>query len=211
MIVREFINLIGFDIDEQSFRAAERRVESVADKLTDFGQKATLLLTAPFIAGASAAVKFASDAVETQNKFNAVFADNQTEANAWAENYADALDRVDTGTKDSLAIFQSMIVGLGATSKEAFEMSKSLVSLGDDLSSFANKSPVDVQERFLAAMTGSTESVDQFGINLKASALQAEALRQGITKNVTKMSELEKATLRLSIIRDTLTKTRCSW
>jgi len=49
MIVREFVNLIGFKINESQFRSAEARVNSLHRKMENFGRKATLFLTAPFI------------------------------------------------------------------------------------------------------------------------------------------------------------------
>lgn len=50
MIVREFINLIGFRINESQFRKSEARINALQGRMQRFGTQATLFLTAPFIA-----------------------------------------------------------------------------------------------------------------------------------------------------------------
>lgn len=50
MIVRELITLIGFKVNESQFRAAEKRIKKLQSGLQSFGIKATIFLTAPFVA-----------------------------------------------------------------------------------------------------------------------------------------------------------------
>ena len=76
MVVRELFNLVGFKVNESQLQNAESRVKSLTDKMESFGKKATTFLTLPFLAAGAAAVKFASDAQETQNMFNQVFRDS---------------------------------------------------------------------------------------------------------------------------------------
>lgn len=50
MIVRELITKIGFRVNESQFRAAESRITSMQRRMQNFGLKASLFLTAPFVA-----------------------------------------------------------------------------------------------------------------------------------------------------------------
>ena len=50
MIVRELITLIGFKVNESQFRAAQARIKKLQSNLQSFGIKASIFLTAPFVA-----------------------------------------------------------------------------------------------------------------------------------------------------------------
>jgi hypothetical protein len=204
MIVREFINLIGFKVDESSLRKGERAVQRLTDKLDTFGKNMTAAITLPFTVLAGFSLKAASDAQEVQNAFNQVFGNLAGEANQFAENLANSLDRVDTSFKDALTSLQSFTVGMGFTRQESLNMSKELLQLGLDLSSFRNIPFDEVMQRFRSGLSGSSEALDQFGINLKAAAIETKATELGIKGSVNQMTEMQKVLIRLSIIRDTL-------
>jgi hypothetical protein len=57
----------------------------------------------------------------------------------------------------------------------------------------------EAAERLKSGFTSTGESVDQFGFNLRKTALSAEAARLGISKSVLTMSEQEKQLLKLNI------------
>ena len=48
MVVREFINIIGFKINQSQLKNAERKVESVTKRLDRFGARMSVAFTAPF-------------------------------------------------------------------------------------------------------------------------------------------------------------------
>jgi tape measure domain-containing protein len=50
MIVRELITLLGFRINESQFRSTEARIRGMQRTMQNFGMKATLFFTAPFVA-----------------------------------------------------------------------------------------------------------------------------------------------------------------
>lgn len=204
MVVREFINLIGFKVNQQQLKNTERSVQRVADKMQSIGTKMTLAITTPFVAMSAFALKAASDANEIQSAFNQVFGDLSAEANMFAETFANSLDRADTSFKDALTSLQSFTVGMGLTREKAFEASKEILQLGLDLSSFRNVPFEEVMGRFRSALSGSSEAVDQFGINLKAAAIESKAAELGIKGSVNQMGEMHKVLIRLAIIRDTM-------
>ena len=96
--------------------------------------------------------------------------------------------------------FQAFFQGLGFGGKEAANMSMKMQGLSYDLASFFNIQDDNAQKRFLAALAGSPEVLDQFGINLKQAALQVELYDMGITSTVQNTDELTKTQGRLNII-----------
>lgn len=201
MIVRELINLIGFEVSESQLQAAERRLESSLDKMESFAKKGTMFLTAPFLAFTGLALKFAGDAQETANMFNQTFKESADSTREWAKNYATDLNKVQTKTEEMLATFQSMALGLNLGRKEGVEFSKELVQMTDDFGSFRNLADKEAFRVILSALAGSVQVFDKYGINLREAALEQELLNMGITTSVAKTDELQKVLARKNIIQ----------
>lgn len=152
-------------------------------------------------AGALAAfVKFAADAEESTSKFNAVFKSGAEDVRAWADELAKSVGRSRQEIENTLSAFQAFFVGLGFGAGEAAEMSKKMQALSIDFASFHNLTDAEAAQRFISALSGSSEVLDMFGINIKQAALAQELLAQGSAKSVARATEQEKALARLNII-----------
>ena len=209
MIVRELITKLGFQVDNKGLNQANEALDVFKKKATalrNVGLGLTAAITAPFLAFAYNSISAASDAQETENLFKQVFGNITQQGTAFAEQLGDAVGRSTIDIKKGLATFQQFGQGLGMAGQDAFAFSKELQSLSIDFASIQNISDEESMQRFISALSGSTEVMDKFGINLKVAALEQAALKQGIKKSYDEMTELEKATLRLSVIRDVLGK-----
>ncbi|NLF32275.1 MAG: phage tail tape measure protein, partial [Planctomycetes bacterium] len=89
---------------------------------------------------------------------------------------------------------------LGFGGSESRQLSQRLESLALDFASFNNITDEDAIGRFIAALSGSGEVLDRFGINIKQAALEQELLAMGIRKSWTEVTEQEKALARLNVI-----------
>jgi hypothetical protein len=118
---------------------------------------------------------------------------------------ADSLNRNETQLKKGAVSFNAFFSGLGFVSKEAADMSVKMQTLSLDLASFFGIADSNAQKRFLSALAGSPEVLDQFGINLKQSALQLELYRMGLKSTVQNTSEVIKTQARLNIIMQAMT------
>jgi len=145
-------------------------------------------------------VKAASDAEETQAKFNTVFKNLSGQANDWAESFGDSVGRSRQSVKSWMAGLQDTFVPLGIARDEAFELAKSLATLAVDVASFNNAVDADVIRDFTSALVGNHETVRKFGIIISESALKQEAMRQGIEKTYKELTDLEKVQLRYNLI-----------
>jgi hypothetical protein len=146
-------------------------------------------------------LKAASNAEEVQGKFDVVFKGMTKEAEAFSKSLAKSVGRSNTELKDMLAGLQDLFVPFGFTREAALELDKTLVTLAIDVASFNNKVDADVIRDFRAALTGSNETVQKYGVIINDNTLKQEALSQGITKSIKDLTLQEKALLKVSLIQ----------
>jgi len=152
--------------------------------------------------------QFADAAGEMENvdrSFSRSFAGIANSAETELGKLADSLNRNETQLKKGAVSFNAFFSGLGFVSKEAANMSVKMQTLSLDLASFFGIADSNAQKRFLAALAGSPEVLDQFGINLKQSALQLELYRMGLKSTVQNTNEVVKTQGRLNIIMRSMT------
>jgi len=142
----------------------------------------------------------AGEAEKTELRFKRVFGNMSTSVSVFSSQLSTDLGRVETDVKSGMVSFQAFFQGLGFGGKEAANMSMKMQGLSYDLASFFNIQDDNAQKRFLAALAGSPEVLDQFGINLKQAALQVELYDMGVTSTVQNTDELTKTQGRLNII-----------
>jgi len=150
--------------------------------------------------GVKAMIDLAGEAEKTDLRFKRVFGSMSSEVNVFATSLSSDLGRVKADVEGGMVSFQAFFQGLGFGGKEAAKYSQKMQALSLDLASFFQLQDANAQKRFLAALAGSPEVLDQFGINLKEAALQQELLNMGLATSVQKTNEMTKTTARLSII-----------
>ena len=103
-----------------------------------------------------------------------------------------------------MATIQSLGTSFGLASDKAYILSKNLTQLGYDEGSYWNK---DVAETFTAmssAISGEIEPIRRLGIDLSQARLQQELLALGFNKQVSSLSQADKAVLRyIAIMKQT--------
>jgi hypothetical protein len=99
-----------------------------------------------------------------------------------------------------MSSFQAFFVGLGFGNKEALDMSTNMQSLALDFGAFNDLSNAESAQRFISALSGSSEVLDMFGINIKQAALDQELFRMGVGKTVAQATEQEKTLARINVI-----------
>lgn len=103
-----------------------------------------------------------------------------------------------------MATIQSLGTSFGLASDKAYILSKNLTQLAYDEGSYWNK---DVAETFTAmssAISGEIEPIRRLGIDLSQARLQQELLALGFNKQVSSLSQADKAVLRyIAIMKQT--------
>lgn len=194
--------LLDFSIFASGIRdklSPARLFKGLGEGMQKFG-KAQLIRGGLVAAALVPIVKVASDARETANKFKAVFLGDAGSIGAWVVTLGDRIGRSKIELQDSLSTYQAFFKGLQFGGKEAAGLSKKMQKASLDFASFFNISDREASGRFISALSGSSEVLDRFGINIKIAALQAELAAMGINKSWSKVTEPEKVMARINII-----------
>lgn len=190
----------GLNAASKDIETTKQKLESVGSKFKAIGGTMTAAVTLPVLAGATAAVKLASDYNESLNKVDVAFKNNAKEVEKWAGTTLKSFGIAKGTSLDMAATFGDMATSMGLNTDQAADMSMKLVGLAGDLSSFKNIS-IDVANTALnGVFTGETESLKQLGIVMTQVNLQEYAMSQGIQKNIKDMTQAEQVQLRYNYI-----------
>lgn len=143
--------------------------------------------------------------IENLNLFNASMGKYTEEARRYAEQVGELMG-IDPGEfMRNQGIFMTITEGFGVASDRAYIMSKNLTQLGYDLSSFFNISFADAMQKLESGISGELEPLRRLGYDLSQARLQQEAWNLGIERNITDMTQAEKAQLRYYAIMTQVT------
>lgn len=103
-----------------------------------------------------------------------------------------------------MATIQSLGTSFGLTSDKAYVLSKNLTQLAYDESSYWNKDTATTFTAMSSAISGEIEPIRRLGIDLTQARLQQELLALGFNKQVSSLSQADKAVLRyIAIMKQT--------
>ena len=74
----------------------------------------------------------------------------------------------------------SMLTGLGLSEQQAAEMVQPLIERANDVGSLRNMSASSVMQAFMSGLSGESEPLKKFGVNIQAVAIEARALEMGL-------------------------------
>ena len=137
---------------------------------------------------------------EMQNKSAVVFGRNLPRVRLEIEKFAEAVGRSRYELEGFAASVQDILVPLGFARDDASKFSLEITKLAVDVASFNNKLDKDVIRDFIAALTGSAETVKKYGIIINENTIANEARRLGLQKSNRELSETEKAQIKFNII-----------
>lgn len=106
------------------------------------------------------------------------------------------------------SVFAQMSSSMGTTSENALRLSRLMTELGADLASIKNMGFEEVWGNMASGIVGMSRAVDKYGINIRNAALQEKLANLGIDANITKLSQDEKALLRMIVM---LESTQYAW
>ncbi len=178
------IRLLGDTRDlERKFESVGSKLNKIGDKFSSVGKRLTIGVTAPLVAGGVAAFKFASDLGESMNKVDVVFGKASGSVKRFS---ADAARSLGISQQEALAAagtFGNLFTAMGIGEQASANMSTSLVELAGDLASFNNVDPTEALDALRSGLTGETEPLKRFGVNINEATLKAKALELGLIDN----------------------------
>lgn len=103
-----------------------------------------------------------------------------------------------------MATIQSLGTSFGLTSGKAYILSKNLTQLAYDEGSYWNKNVAETFTAMSSAISGEIEPIRRLGVDLSQARLQQELLALGFNKQVSSLSQADKAVLRyIAIMKQT--------
>lgn len=174
--------------------------EELSKKTSEIGKNMTLKVTTPILAAAGASFKLGADFEQSLGKMEVVFEHNSKSIEKWAKN-----SLKDFGLARSTAIemagdFGALFKGMGINLQKTEEWSKTLTERTMDLANFYDTTVEETNRALNAIVTGQTEPLRRFGINMTQFTLNEYAAAKGIRKKVQDMTEAEKVQLRYNFV-----------
>jgi hypothetical protein len=190
------------DLDK-SLDQSSKKTKGLGGMLKGLGGVAILAGVAALAIGINKVSKelvdAASDAQETNQKFNVVFRGMGEQANAAALELAKGYGLARNESKKLLSNTSDILQGFGVQKKASFDLSLATQKLAADLVSFSNVEggTERASKALTSAFTGEREALKAYGIVISENELKALAADQG--KVYAEMTKAEKATLTLTL------------
>ncbi|WP_064687168.1 peptidoglycan DD-metalloendopeptidase family protein [Enterococcus faecalis] len=189
------------------------RIGDYATKASDVTWRAfTKIRNGAMIAGAGivaigkSAFDAASDTNEALNKVEVAFGDNNKEVKKWSKNTIDSIGLAQGTALDLAATYGDMSTSMGIGTKEAANMSTSLVDLAGDLASFKNIGIDRVNTALNGVFTGETEALKGLGIVMTQTNLEQFAMASGALQSSVDNSKAAKNAMAREKAQDRLNK-----
>lgn len=158
---------------KSGFSAAFRVVTAGLRKIISLAKLAALAM----LGIGAASVKIAADAEEADNLFTVAMGSMTESAQKWVSEYSKSLGLFETNTKKALGTFQLMLTSMGLTEEAAFDMSKGLVEITNDIASLRNLSLDEAFTKIRAGIVGESEPLKAIGILINETTIKNMALK----------------------------------
>ena len=178
---------------------------SLSNQMNSFMRNMAKLVSLKAIADylGNAVAKF-NDFYEAANMFGVSMGDMTNEASGFIDKMEQLLGIDPSEAMNAMANIYSMTKSFGLAKDQAYTLSKSLTQLGYDFSSLKNIPVAEAFTKIRSAMAGELEPMLQLGVDISQARLQQELLALGFNKQVSTLSQADKATLRyIAILKQT--------
>ena len=178
---------------------------SLSAQLSQFQKNMAKLVSLKAIAEylGNAVAKF-NDFYEATDLFHNAMGNLSGEADTLISKMQGLLGVDPTKAMTYMATIQSLGTSFGLTSDKAYVLSKNLTQLAYDEASYWNKNVAETFTAMSSAISGEIEPIRRLGVDLTQARLQQELLALGFNKQVSSLSQADKAVLRyIAIMKQT--------
>lgn len=178
---------------------------SLSNQLNGFMLSAKKLVSLKAIAEylGKAVAKF-NDFYEATDLFHNAMGNLSGEADTLISKMQGLLGVDPTKAMTYMATIQSLGTSFGLASDKAYVLSKNLTQLAYDEASYWNKNVAETFTAMSSAISGEIEPIRRLGVDLSQARLQQELLALGFNKQVSSLSQADKAVLRyIAIMKQT--------
>lgn len=178
---------------------------SLSNQMNGFMRNMAKLVSLKAIADylGNAVAKF-NDFYEATDLFHNAMGNLSGEADTLISKMQGLLGVDPTKAMTYMATIQSLGTSFGLASDKAYVLSKNLTQLAYDEASYWNKGVAETFTAMSSAISGEIEPIRRLGVDLSQARLQQELLALGFNKQVSSLSQADKAVLRyIAIMKQT--------
>lgn len=178
---------------------------SLSNQLNGFMRNMAKIISLKAIAEylGNAVAKF-NDFYEATDLFHNAMGNLSGEADTLISKMQGLLGVDPTKAMTYMATIQSLGTSFGLASDKAYILSKNLTQLAYDEGSYWNKNVAETFTAMSSAISGEIEPIRRLGVDLSQARLQQELLALGFNKQVSSLSQADKAVLRyIAIMKQT--------
>ncbi len=210
MIIKQLVTKWLVKVDDKKLDGVDKKItklkkgfKALGDGSIVLGRKLTTFVTLPIAALGVGLIKVASDAEETNSKFNTIFKDLKKGASEVADTFARDFGLAGSTSRLLLGNTSDLLTGFKFTQKQALDLSRQVNELAVDLASFTNFSggATGASAALTKALLGERESIKSLGIAILEKDVKARVIQlkqQGKLLNLTDRQSKAFATLTLA-------------
>jgi hypothetical protein len=188
------------NVTQRASMSMQQKLAATGKSFSDLGESMSKKVSLPIVAAGALAVKFASDLQESQSKVDVVFGRSAESVRKFGEDAAKSMGMSQAAALEATGTYGNLLRAMGLSETQSADMSTSLVTLAADLGSFNNVPIEEVFGALRSGLSGETEPLKRFGVNLNQAALKTEALALGLVSTGEEMSAGAKAQAAYSLI-----------
>ncbi|MBP3884072.1 MAG: hypothetical protein J6D54_03925, partial [Olsenella sp.] len=191
----------------QQMEEAGKKADRLSDRLKRLFNAAKLIAGVRFIVSKIAECTNAvSDYIEDMNLYAASMGEFAEEGTKFAKS-VQTLMGIDSGEWMRFqGVLMSIGTGFGIANDRMATMSQNMTQLGYDISSFYNLDIDEAMRKVQSGFAGELEPMRRIGYDLSVARMEIERTNLGIEKQVSDMSQAEKAVLRYYLMMTQLTQ-----
>lgn len=189
-----------------SSEAFKAKWQAAGDSLSSIGQRMSVGISAPIVAGFGLATKAAAEYEDQLNVVTETFGPLAGQIQTFADTATSAFG---LSKREAIEVASSFGLVLDKTelSKQAVaDYSKQLAGLSGDLSSFFGKSTEQASAAIRSGLIGESEPLRAFGVILSENAVKAKAYASGIAEAGAELTESQKIQARYQLILEQTSK-----
>lgn len=176
-------------------------MKKTGDDITGMGKK-LMPLSAGALAVGTASIKMVGDLEQSLGGAEAVYKDYYDEIVKAAENSASLMGTSTNKYLEYANKIGSLMQGSGLEISQAYDLTTKAMQRASDVASIMGISIDDAMNAITGAAKGNFTMMDNLGVAMNATSLQAYALSQGIDKTYSSMTQAEKVQLAYNMFLD---------
>ena len=197
--------VIDTSLNNKGFIKGINRMSAQTNGLTEAVKKLGVAIASAFavktvVGFGKECVELGSNIAEVQNVVDVAFGDMAYKIEEFADTSIQKFGMSRLAAKKTASTYMAMAKGMGIADDAASDMAITLTGLTGDVASFYNISQELADTKLKSVFTGETETLKDLGVVMTQANLKAFALEQGITKDLSAMSQAELVGLRYNFV-----------